>query len=171
AAGGVLRDSSAVSYVPWESNWAAEVPLSDVLARLATGIVTHSDYAARAIGTTYPGSALTLFMPRPDIPVDPPDRAPGAGARLRLAATGHIGPTKGLELLVDALAAAPDLAERYSITIAGHGGDAPFMQTLHSRIASQDLSGAIRILPDPTAAGFAAVMQEADLFFNLRRPN
>jgi glycosyltransferase involved in cell wall biosynthesis len=171
AASGVLRASKAVSYVPWESSWAAQVPLSDVLARLATGVITHSEFAAKAIGDNYPGSALTLYMPRPDVPVDPPDRAPGQTTRLRLAATGHIGPTKGLELLIDALASAPELTERFSVTIAGHAGDAAYMQTLETRIAAQGLGDTVRLLPDPDAAGFAAVMQEADLFLNLRRPN
>lgn len=171
AASGVLRASPAVSYVPWESSWAAQVPLSDVLARLATGVVTHSDFAAGAIGTAYPGSATTLFMPRPDVPVDPPDRAPGPGARLRLAATGHIGPTKGLEMLIDALACAPDLVQHYRITIAGHASDATYLQLLEGRISAQGLEGTIHLLPDPDASGFACAMQEADLFLNLRHPN
>lgn len=171
AASGVLRASPSVSYVPWESGWAAQVPLSDVLARLATGVITHSEFAARAIGESYPGSALTLYMPRPDVPVDPPERTPGLTARLRLAATGHIGPTKGLELLIDALASGTDLAERYRVTIAGHASDATYLQTLDTRIRAQGLEDSIRLLPDPNAAGFAAVMQEADLFLNLRRPN
>lgn len=171
AASGTLRASKAVSYVPWESNWAAQVPLSNVLARLATGVITHSKFAAHAMGDTYPGSATTLFMPRPDVPVDPPERTPSLNARLRLAATGHIGPTKGLELLVDALASAPDLAERYHVTIAGHAGDAGYMQTLETRIAAHGLSETFHIVPDPDDAHFKAVMQEADLFLNLRRPN
>lgn len=171
AASGVLRASSAVSYVPWESSWAAQVPLSDVLARLATGVVTHSDFAARAIGAQYPGSSTTLFMPRPDVPVDPPDRSPGPGARLRLAATGHIGPTKGLEVLIDALASAPDLAQRYRVTIAGHASDATYLQMLEGRISAQGLGETLRLLPDPDASGFASVMQDADLFLNLRHPN
>ncbi|WP_292288376.1 glycosyltransferase family 4 protein [Marivita sp.] len=171
ASGGVLRASKAVSYVPWESTWASQVPLSDVLARLATGVVTHSEFAARAIGDGYPGSRTTLFMPRPDIPVDPADRAPGYGARLRLAATGHLGPTKGLEMLIDALAAAPDLAQRYHVTLAGHAGDAAYLQMLTARVKAQGLDDRICILPDPDQASFAAVLQEADLFFNLRRPN
>jgi len=171
ASSGTLRGSAPVSYVPWESNWAAQVPLSDVLARLATGVVTHSDFAAKAIGDTYPGSATTLFMPRPDLPVDPPERAPGLNARIRLAATGHIGPTKGLDLLVDALASAPDLANRFHVTIAGHAGDATYMQVLNSRIDAAQLSDTFRIVPDPDTAHFKAVMQEADLFLNLRRPN
>ncbi|MCL3883967.1 glycosyltransferase [Marivita sp. GX14005] len=171
AAGGVLKGGEPVSYVPWESDWAARVPLSDVLARLATGVITHSDFAARAIGAAYPGSSLTLFMPRPDMPADPPARLPGPGARLRLAATGHIGPTKGLEILIGAFAAAPDLATRFSVTIAGHAGDAAYVQNLQKRIEAQDLTGTIRILRSPNAAGFAAAIEEADLFFNLRRPN
>lgn len=171
AASGVLRASPAVSYVPWESSWAAQVPLSDMLARLATGVVTHSDFAARAIGDSYPGSATTLFMPRPDVPVDPPDRTPGPNARIRLAATGHIGPTKGLEILIDALASATDLAARYSVTIAGHAGDAQYHQLLDTRIRAHGLGDSIRLRTDPDAAAFTAVMQEADLFLNLRRPN
>lgn len=171
ASSGVLRASGAVSYVPWESTWAAQVPLSDVLARLATGVVTHSEFAARALGDTYPGSATTLFMPRPDVPVDPPERAPGITARLRLTATGHIGPTKGLEVLIDALASAPDLVPRYSVTIAGHSGDIPYMQTLETRITAHGLGETIRLVPDPSPAAFSAVLQEADLFMNLRRPN
>lgn len=171
AASGTLRGSAAVSYVPWESSWAAKVPLSDVLARLATGVVTHSDFAARAIGARYPGSQTTLFIPRPDVPVDPPDRTPGPGTRLRLAATGHIGPTKGLEILIDALASAPDLTQRYHVTIAGHAGDATYLQMLETRIGAQGLGDTLRILPDPDAAAFASAMQEADLFLNLRQPN
>ena len=171
AASGTLRGARAVSYVPWESSWAAQVPLSDVLARLATGVVTHSDFAARAIGTSYPGSATTLFMPRPDVPVDPPDRSPGPGTRLRLTATGHIGPTKGFEVLIDALARAPDLAQRYHVTIAGHAGDATYLQQLEGRIRAQGLDNTIHIVPDPDAAAFASAMQEADLFLNLRQPN
>ncbi len=171
AASGVLRASAAVSYVPWESSWAAQVPLSDVLARLATGVITHSEFAAQAIGDTYPGSAITLFMPRPDIPVDPPERAPGQNARIRLAATGHIGPTKGLDLLVEALSSAPDLARRYHVTIAGHAGDATWMQGLTTRIEAAHLTDTIRIVPDPDTAQFRAILQEADLFLNLRRPN
>ena len=171
ASSGVLRASASVSYVPWESNWAAHVPLSDVLARLATGVVTHSEFAAQAIGDSYPGSATTLFMPRPDVPIDPPDRAPGPGARLRLAATGHIGPTKGVELLIDALASAPELAARYRVTIAGHAGDASYLQMIETRIAAQGLTDSIHLRTDPDTAAFHAVMQEADLFFNLRRPN
>ena len=171
AASGTLRASKAVSYVPWESNWAAQVPLSNVLARLATGVITHSDFAARAMGDTYPGSLTTLFMPRPDIPVDPPERTPGLNARLRLAATGHIGPTKGLDLLIEALASAPDLANRVHVTIAGHAGDASYMQVLETRIKAAHLAEAFRIVPDPDTSRFKAVMQEADLFLNLRRPN
>ena len=171
AASGVLRNTQPVSYVPWESSWAAQVPLSNLLARLGTGVITHSDYAARALGAHYPGSATTLFMPRPDVPVDPPERSPGPTARLRLAATGHIGPTKGFDLLIDALASAPDLADRFSVTIAGHAGDAAYMQVLETRIAAQGLTGSIHILPDPDAAAFRDVMQDADLFLNLRRPN
>ncbi|MFP7675574.1 glycosyltransferase family 4 protein [Marivita sp. S0852] len=171
ASSGALRPSTAVSYIPWESNWAAQVPLSDVLARLATGVITHSEFAAHAIGDLYPGSSTTLFMPRPDIPVDPPERAPGPNARLRLAATGHIGPTKGLDLLVEAVALAPDLADRLHVTIAGHAGEASYMQALESRIAAADMQDSFRILPDPNIAAFRAVMQEADLFLNLRRPN
>jgi len=151
ASSGVLRASGAFSYVPWESSWAARVPLSDVLARLATGVITHSDFAARAIGDSYAGSHTTLFMPRPDVPVDPPDRAAAPGARLRLAATGHIGPTKGLEILLEALASAPDLAARYHVTLAGHAGDAPYMQMLEARIRAQGLTDSVQLRPDPDA--------------------
>ena len=168
---GTLRGTAPVSYVPWESSWAAQVPLSDVLARLATGVVTHSDFAAAAIGDSYPGSAITLFMPRPDVPVDPPERAPSLNARIRLAATGHIGPTKGLDLLIDALAGAPDLAGRFHVTLAGHAGDAAYLQTLETRITAAQLTDTVRIVPDPDDTAFKAVMQEADLFLNLRRPN
>lgn len=171
ATSGTLRGTAPVSYVPWESSWATQVPLSNVFARLATGVITHSDFAAAAIGDSYPGSATTLFMPRPDVPVDPPERPPGMGARIRLAATGHIGPTKGLDLLIDALAAAPDLAARYHVALAGHAGDATYIQTLDTRIRAAQLTDTVRLVPDPDDAGFKAVMQEADLFLNLRRPN
>ena len=172
AQSGVLRASGgAVSYVPWESGWAAQVPLSDLLARLGTGVVTHSDYAARALGPDYPGDRVTLFMPRPDAPVPPPAAPPAPGARLRLAATGHIGPTKGLEMALEALGSDPALAARLRLTIAGHAGEPGWLDSLRADIAARRLEGTVRIVTDPDDAGFRAVMAEADLFLNLRFPN
>lgn len=171
AESGALRcDQGAARFTPWETGWAAEVPLSAQVARMALGAVVHSGFAERGLGAEYPGSLLRLFMPRPaGIEAGP---RPGAhGGRLHLVASGHIGRTKGLLRLVEAFRREPALAEAFRVTIAGFASDPVFLDTLREEIDAAHLHGTIDLRIAPDERQLEQLMAAADLFYNLRFPN
>lgn len=169
---GVMRaDQGHVHFVPWESEWAARVPLSDRFVNLGLGALVHSDYARRGL-TELNGDSddiLTLFMPRPDLDnVKPPSVTTGP---VRIACCGHIGGTKGLIELVNSFIQAPHLRQFFHITIAGFGSDTNFLQTLRKTIAEARLNAVFEIKIAPSDEEYHEVMAQCDLFYNLRYPN
>lgn len=169
AASGILKcDTGKVPFVPWESEWSVQNPIGDVLARLGSGAVVHSDYARRALGDGYPGTLTKLFMPRPG---GPPPAPISIGERVHIVAGGHIQATKGLTLLVGAFAQEPELAAHFDVTVAGFGTDKRLLEQLRSEVSLAGLKSTIRFQIDPTEAEFMEVMRSADIFFNLRFPN
>ncbi len=171
AESGVLAcDRGAVRFTPWDTGWAAETPLCDRVARLALGAVVHSRFAEAGLGRDYPGPVSRLFMPRPS-GIEPAPTEGMRDGRLHLAATGHIGRTKGLSRLVEAFHLAPALAERFRVTIAGFASDTGFLDALKQEIERAGLESTIDLRVAPNQRQFAQIMASADLFYNLRFPN
>lgn len=166
---GVLKcDAGKSAFVPWESEWAVQTPMSDLLAQLGLGAIVHSDYAASVLGDDYPGTQQTLFMPRPDEGAPQPI---SAGKRVHIVAGGHIQATKGLSLLVSAFTRDPSLAHVFDVTIAGFGTDRTLLARLRHEVKLAALDGTIRFEVNPPEAVFLDVMRSADIFYNLRFPN
>lgn len=167
---GVLdHKTDAPRIVPWEEQWATTVPLGNLLAQLGSAVVVHSAYAESGLGPDFPGPVRRLFMPRPDAPED---LAPiGESGRIHLVCGGHIGPTKGLRLLVDAFALDPGLEDLFRVTIAGFGSAPAFLDELRDMIREEGLGRTFELVVDPDKDDFAAVMASADIFYNLRYPN
>lgn len=168
---GVMQaDRGNVHFVPWESEWAVRVPLSDRFVDLGLGAIVHSDYARQGLVTRSDSEdVLTLFMPRPDIEdVVPPKVTTGP---VRIACCGHIGGTKGLIELVGSFVQAPHLRQAFHVTIAGFGSDAAFLQTLRKTIAEARLNAVFDIKIAPSDTEYHEVMAQCDLFYNLRYPN
>ncbi|MGR3374998.1 MAG: glycosyltransferase [Pseudooceanicola nanhaiensis] len=169
---GVLRaDQGAVTFVPWESEWATRVPLSRSFTDLGLATVVHSQYARDGLGADYAGEVTKLFMPRPEIGAEVPLPRVEPGRRIHIASCGHIGATKGLAQLLNAFIKAPELHEMFQITIAGFGSDTNFLNFLTKTIAEARLQGTFRIEVDPSDAEYGKVMTDADVFYNLRYPN
>lgn len=169
----VLRcDAGQVIYVPWESDWSAQVPFCDMVARLGTGAIVHSDYARKGLGDDYPGSAETLFMPRPDIPEDMArPLAVSATAPIHLVFCGHIGSTKGLSLLTSAFRRDPGLRTAFRVTIAGFASDPVFIKDFRATLHDYDLEAIFDLRIGLAEKDFRKVLASADIFFNLRFPN
>ena len=135
-ASGVMRaDKGKVAFVPWESEWVTQVPLSQCIARLGTSTIVHSEYARSGLVTKMPPDAdiQTLFMPRPDVESIPFPKIE-EGRRIHIACCGHIGVTKGLDTLLDAFISAPELQDRFRVTIAGFGSDPVYLESLKTNI-------------------------------------
>lgn len=168
---GVLRsDRGSVAFVPWESEWATRVPLGDRLAKLGLAAVVHSDYARRGLGDLGEDEALTLFMPRPEIEAPAPPR-PVEGARIRIVAAGHIGSTKGLELLIDSFVHKPALREAFHVIVAGFGSDPNYLAYLQETIHQSGLGHVFEVRTGLSDEEFNHVMATSDIFYNLRYPN
>lgn len=169
---GVMKaDQGQVHFVPWESEWAARVPLSDRFVDLSLGTVVHSDYARQGLGSKDAADRdiLTLFMPRPDVEgVTPPKATNGP---VRIACCGHIGGTKGLLDLVNSFIQAPHLQPSFHVTIAGFGSDTAFLKTLRETISEAHLTGTFDIMIAPSDAEYHEVMALCDVFYYLRYPN
>ncbi|MGB3245301.1 MAG: glycosyltransferase family 4 protein [Sulfitobacter sp.] len=171
ASGVMQADKGAVSFVPWESEWAAQVPMGEVFANMGLGTVVHSDYARSALSGDWRTGEdiLKLFMTRPDVK-DPTPPLSGGG-RICIGCCGHIGSTKGLDQLLNAFIKEPDLRQSFRIIIAGFGSDPTYLAMLRRHIAEARLDGVFELRIDPTDAEYHAVMAASDIFFNLRYPN
>ncbi|MEO0861150.1 MAG: glycosyltransferase [Pseudomonadota bacterium] len=172
-AGQVLRcDHGQVVYVPWESDWSVQVPFCDVLARLGTGAVVHSDYARQGLGADYPGTVTRLFMPRPTVPEAlerPIQTAPGVP--IHLVFCGHIGSTKGLSLLTAAFRQDARLRDAFRVTVAGFASDPDFLSEFQEELRENNLQTVFDLRIGLGKKDFEAVLASADVFFNLRFPN
>lgn len=168
---GVLKtDEGNVLFVPWDGQWGCLVPMGDRLAQLGTAAIVHSDYARAGLGADFAGTALQLFMPRPDAQQQLAPIAP-EGSRIHIVCGGHIGSTKGLRLLTAAFAADPSLKTQFRVTIAGFGSDKSFLRLLEDDIRDSGLTSCFELRVDPDDDAFADVMAAADVFYNLRYPN
>lgn len=169
---GVMHaDQGQVDFVPWESEWAARVPLSDRFVDLGLSTLVHSDYARQGLRSDNDTDRdiLTLFMPRPDV-VDMPPPQVTAGP-VRIACCGHIGGTKGLLELVNSFIQAPHLRSSFHVTIAGFGSDTVFLDTLRKTISEAHLNAVFDIKIAPSDAEYKEIMAQCDVFYNLRYPN
>lgn len=169
---GVMRcDGGKVAFVPWESEWATRVPMSGPLYDIGLGAVVHSEYARNALlGDGSSGDDIhTLFMPRPDVTDIPIPKL--EGRRVRIACCGHIGPTKGLGLLLNAFIKVPDLQKSFQVVIAGFGSNAPFLNSLRRTIQEARLGAVFELKVDPSDDEYSDVMADCDVFYNLRYPN
>jgi glycosyltransferase involved in cell wall biosynthesis len=169
--GGVLACDRGVStYTPWESEWAVNVPMCDILARLGLGAIVHSEYAHKGLGNDYHGNVCTLFMPRPEV-TSPPKIAEAGKGRIHIVCGGHIQETKGLRLLVRAFAEDPGLSDQFRVTIAGFASDQTFLDQLRGEIQATGLKHTIELNVAPAEEEFMSIMASADVFYNLRYPN
>lgn len=162
-------DKGDVKYVPWESEWATVVPMSDKLARLGLGAVVHSKYGKIGLGSDFSGPTCTLFMPRPQ--VSAPQPASTKERKIHIVCAGHIQMTKGLQFLVGAFASELKLREYFKVSIVGYGTDRDYLRRLQQEIQNSSLHDVFSLKIDPAEEEYVSTLGEADLFYNLRFPN
>jgi glycosyltransferase involved in cell wall biosynthesis len=130
-----------------------------VVLRAATGVVVTSEWTRQAVLTRYELAADRVHVARPGV-----DRvaAPARPVRGHLICVGVLGPHKGQDLLVEALA---DLADRdWQCVLAGSlDRDPGFVEQLQARITHLGYGHRVRLSGVLTGAALSRAYSTADL--------
>jgi glycosyltransferase involved in cell wall biosynthesis len=173
--GVITRD--ATLYAPWDGDNVSEYPLMQPLAALAAAVVVHSRFMEERVAKFFKGPILRLFLPSDQ------KAAPSSGDlarwrdettsrdRCQFASFGHIGRSKCLDVVIQAIASSPVLRARSQFVIAGHPGDKEFVREIESMVAKLGLSRQVMFEYSVTNERLLAIKNETDIFLNLRFPN
>jgi glycosyltransferase involved in cell wall biosynthesis len=173
--GVITRD--ATLYAPWDGENVSDYPLMQPLAALAGAVVVHSRFMEEHVAKFFKGPILRLFLPS-DQKVSPsPDdlarwQIETAGRdRCQFASFGHIGRSKCLDVVIQAIASSPLLRARSQFVIAGHPGDKEYVREIESMVAKLGLSRQVMFEYSVTNERLLAIKNDTDIFLNLRFPN
>ncbi len=131
--------------------------------RAARAVVATSPWAARRLVAHHGLGADRVHVVTPG--VDPAPLAPGTDGATRLLCVGSITPTKGQDLLVEALAAIPDTAALpWSCDLVGPlRRDPAYVAALRCAIERCGLGGRVRLTGPLTGTRLATEYAAADL--------
>jgi glycosyltransferase involved in cell wall biosynthesis len=130
-----------------------------VVLQAATGVVVTSEWTRQQVLTRYAIPAHRVYVARPGVD---PVAAPARPVRGYLICVGVLGPHKGQDLLVEALA---DLAERdWHCVLAGSlDRDPDFVSQLQTRITRLGYGHRVRLAGVLTGAALSHAYTTADL--------
>ncbi len=173
----ITNRTGQIRYSPWDSEYSVLQPLGNLLFDLASALVVHSAFSQDYATQGFRGPVLRLGMPSGQKRV--PDEKNDAAWRRELCAKrllhavsfGHIQSGKAIDLVVSAIAASPRLRDRLRYTVAGFVGCETHFQKLRDLIAFHRLEEVVRFETDISEARLGQLMELADVFINLRRPN
>jgi glycosyltransferase involved in cell wall biosynthesis len=128
--------------------------------RAAGTVVATSDWTAHRLVAHHGLPAHRVHVVTPG--ADPAPLATGTDGATGLLCVGSVTPTKGQDLLVEALAAVADLPWHCEC-VGPLGRDGAFVDALRDRIAHHGLAGRVRLTGPRTGAPLAAAYAAADL--------
>lgn len=163
-------------YAPWDSVAVSAEPMSEAILNLGSALIVHSHFSYSHAQAHFEGPITKLGLPH-DLKPARPDTwnvwaaSVAAKSRFHAVSFGHIQPTKCIELMLEALIASPTLKSQLHYTIAGFVGDGPYLEMLQGIVASEGLQDIVHFEKDISQERLSCLINEADLFVNLRRPN
>lgn len=126
----------------------------------ARAVVATSTWTANRLTEHHGVSPSRLHVVSPG--TDPAPLAPGTDGVSRLLCVGSLTPTKGQDLLVDALAEAVDLPWTCDL-VGPWGRDSGFVDRLRETITARGLDGRVRLAGPRTGEALAHAYAAADL--------
>lgn len=174
---GVASVNLPTFYAPWETTRATDLPLSEPLMHLASGVIVHSKFSEDYIRPRFHGPLLRLGMPcdqKPglhDANSEQPDAAVSRLPYLRALSFGHLTANKCLETMIETFARSELLRKGVRYTIAGHPSDRAYADHLASLIDEHGLRNIVTLELSVPERRLTEMMREADFFVNLRHPN
>ena len=173
--GVITRD--ATLYAPWDGENVADYPLMQPLASLAGAVVVHSQFMEAHVSRFFNGPILRLFLPsdQKDAPSDDDIarwRHQTVGKeRCQFTTFGHLGRSKCLDTLIQAIGQSPALKANAHLVIAGHPGDWDYVREIEAMASKFGLAKQVTFEFDVTNDRLLAIKRETDVFLNLRFPN
>lgn len=153
----------------WRPETVEQFPLTEVALEAATGVVTHSRYAADILASRYVGDVTVIPLPvqTPDpeaVPVDlglPDDR-------IVILQAGVLNPNKHVPAVMEGIVEA-GLADRVQLVVCGHAGPTAIQQ-LRSQVDRFGLRNSTTLLGDVSDETLHALRDRADVATILRHP-
>lgn len=139
--------------------------------RRAVGVVTHGEWARRAVEAITPVPVTRIEFPRFLGPDRPPAPAVATDGRVRLMTFGGVSPNKASDLVIESLATSERLRAGVRYTIAGSLSHREHVTELRRLIALHQLQDVVRLIDRPDDATLGRLVAEADVIVNLRYPH
>jgi glycosyltransferase involved in cell wall biosynthesis len=153
--------------VVWETEAVVDFPLCEGVVSSAAALVSHSDFVLRLVGPHLRGPGVKLNQPADPAPPGPPRPQLGLPEnRFILSSFGFVTPNKRLDVVIDALAADPELAARTLLVVIGE----PAGVDVRALAAARGVAGSVMAtgrLPERRAFD---LISASDACVNLRRP-
>jgi glycosyltransferase involved in cell wall biosynthesis len=153
----------------WRAETVQQFPLTEMALESATGVITHSRYAADALAHRYVGDVTVLPLPV-DGPGEPEEVAHPAlpDDRLVVLQAGVLNPNKHVSVVLDAIAEA-ELGDRVHLVVCGHARPRE-LEELRQQITALGLTDSTTVLGEVSDATLHALRLRADVATILRHP-
>lgn len=175
----ILRDRDSRIGL-WDTDLTSRFPLIEAIVAnpMQRGVVVHSAMARRALAEVYDGPILQLRLPG-DEKETPPDAScvrwrqdTARRERVTIALIGHIQRGKQIHRLIEAIFAAPRVADHVqSVIIAGKPSDGEYVEHLRRLVAGHPLGALVRLECNVSHERLQEIKEAADFFVNMRYPN
>ncbi|HTD24035.1 MAG TPA: glycosyltransferase [Terriglobales bacterium] len=155
------------------TNEVTRFPLYERAIANASGIVVHSPGHAELIRQRWIGPVKALFLPCYDRNIELASSLPGNQSKnkLLLLTVGVVNRNKHSEIVIDALASHPRLAQSVEYVIIGsyNEGD-EYVRGLKNKISQCGLQETVKLMGYQPDAVLHEYLARADLFITLRLP-
>ena len=166
-----------IRYSPWDSEASVSQPMSESVLALGSALIVHSAFAQRHAERRFKGPILRLGMPHDQkartslVDLDLWERSIAGKPFFNLVSFGHIQVTKCIDRVLAAIADSAILRKHIRYTVAGFVADYAYYDRLKAMVASMSLQNVVTFELDVSETRLNELMQHADMFSNLRRPN
>ncbi len=159
---------------PWsDPTLSAAYPLVEPLLANSEGVIVHSHDHGDAIRAIFPGPVADLFLPSyPTDWIHQPRPRPSHNPTIALVSIGHVNPNKQIDRVIRLLADDVELARRVRYDIVGPYEEASeYFRFLIALVKQHRLERTVKFHGYQTDAALQGLMDDADIFVNLRQPN
>lgn len=164
----------------WDTDLTSNFPLIEAVVgnRMHKGVVVHSEMGRRAVAQAYDGPILQLRLPGDYVESPPPElcarwrEKTATTDRVTIGVIGHIQRGKQIHRLIEAIFAAPHIADLiHSVIIAGKPSDTEYVEHLRRLLAGNPLGSLIRLELNVSHERLQEIKHASDFFVNMRYPN
>jgi len=143
--------------------------------RRAVGVVSHGEWAKRAIQAVTSAPVVRIEFPRflgpIEYPAVKPFRARTSSEPVQLLTFGAVNPNKAVDLVIQVIAHSPILREKVQFTIAGSMAHQMYVADLKHLIQQHKLQSLVKLVDRPSDEALENLVKQADIVINLRYPH